>query len=87
MGGGGGDQSYTLDGKEVSTERQGPQGAITIKTKAEQAGNKVTITTVVPTPNGDMKTTTTYEMSTDGKGLTVTRESTRGTTKSVYTKG
>lgn len=85
--GGGGDMSYTLDGKEVSTERQGPNGAITIKTKAELTGSKVTVTTVSPGPNGDMKSTATYDMSADGKTLTVTRESARGTTKSVYTKG
>ena len=86
-GGGGGEQAYTLDGKEVSTERQTPQGAVTTKTKAEQAGSKVTITSVFPTPNGDMKSTQTFELSADGKSLTVTRESTRGKTKSVYTKG
>jgi hypothetical protein len=86
-GGGAGEQSYTLDGKEVSTERQGPNGAITIKTKAELSGNKVTITTVSPGPNGDTTTTTTYELSSDGKGLTVNRENPRGKTKSVYTKG
>lgn len=85
--GGGGDQAYTLDGKEVSTERQGQNGAITIKTKAEQTGNKVVITTVSPGPNGDMKSTRTYDLGADGKTLTVTSESTRGTTKSVYTKG
>lgn len=87
MGAGGGEQSYTLDGKEVSTERQTPQGPVTTKMKAEQSGNKVTITSVFPTPNGDMKTTTTYELSSDGKSLTVMRESTRGSSKSVYTKG
>lgn len=87
FGGGGGDQSYTLDGKEVSTERQTPNGAVTIKTTATQTGNKVIVTTVFPGPNGDMKSTTTYELSGDGKTVTVTRESTRGTTKSVYTKG
>jgi hypothetical protein len=82
-----GDQSYTLDGKEVSTERQGQNGPVTIKTKAEQTGNKVIITSVFPTPNGDITSTSTYELSADGKSLTVTRESTRGKTKSVYTKG
>jgi hypothetical protein len=87
MGAGGGEQSYTLDGKEVSTERQTQNGAITTKTKAEQNGNKVVITSVFPTPNGDMKSTTTYELSADGKTLTVTRESSRGSSKSVYTKG
>jgi hypothetical protein len=85
--GGGGEQSYTLDGKEVSTERQTPNGAITTKTTASQSGNKVVITSIFPGPNGDIKSTTTYELSADGKSLTVTRESMRGTTKSVYTKG
>ena len=84
--GGGGDQSYTLDGKEVSTERQGPNGAMTIKTTASQTGNKVVITSVFPGPNGDVKSTSTYELSADGKTLTVTRESMRGTNKSVYSK-
>jgi len=87
FGGGGGDQSYTLDGKEVSTDRQTPNGTMTIKTTASQSGNKVVISSVFPGPNGDIKSTTTYELSSDGKTLTVTRESTRGTSKSVYTKG
>ena len=85
--GGGGEQSYTLDGKEVSTDRQTPNGTITTKTTASQSGNKVTISSVFPGPNGDVKSTTTYELSGDGKTLTVTRESTRGTSKSVYSKG
>jgi len=85
--GGGGDQSYTLDGKEVSTERQMQNGTVTIKTTATQTGNKIVISSVFPGPNGDVKSTTTYELGGDGKALTVTRESTRGTTKSVYTKG
>jgi hypothetical protein len=85
--GGGGDQSYTLDGKEVSTERQMQNGTVTIKTTATQSGNKIVISSVFPGPNGDVKSTTTYELSGDGKTLTVTRESTRGTSKSVYTKG
>ena len=88
-GGGGGEQSYTLDGKEVSTERQTPNGTFTSKTKAEQVGNKITITGVFPNPNGEVKSTTTYELGADGKSLTVTRESTRSASKSVsvYTKG
>jgi hypothetical protein len=85
--GGGGDQSYTLDGKEVSTERQTPNGAVTTKTMASQSGNKVVITSIFPGPNGEIKSTTTYELSADGKSLTVTRESPRGSNKSVYTKG
>jgi hypothetical protein len=87
FGGGGGDQSYTLDGKEVSTDRQTPNGTMTIKTTASQSGNKVVISSVFPGPNGDIKSTTTYELSGDGKTLTVTRESTRGSSKSVYSKG
>ena len=81
------EQSYTLDGKEVSTERQTPNGAVTTKTKAEQSGNKVVVTTIFPGPNGEMKQTSTYELSPDGKTLTVTKESPRGSNKSVYTKG
>ena len=94
-GGGGGramaagpmEQSFSLDGKEVSTDRQTPNGTVTTKTKAEQSGNKVIITSVFPTPNGDMKSTQTYELSADGKTLTLTRESARGSAKQVYTKG
>ena len=72
MGGGAaGPQSYKLDGKEVEVERQTPNGAIKIKTKAEQNGNKITITTVAPGQDGSPTTrTTTYELSSDGKGLT-----------------
>lgn len=91
MGGGGGmgpgELSYTLDGKEVSSERQTPNGAITTKTKAELNGSKIVITAVTATPNGDMKNSSTYELSADGKTLTVSRENPRATTKSVYTKG
>ena len=87
FGGGGGDQSYTLDGKEVSTDRQTPNGTVTTKTTASQTGNKVVISSVFPGPNGDIKSTTTYELGADGKTLTVTRESSRGSSKSVYTKG
>ena len=87
MGGGGGEQSYTLDGKEVSTERQGQNGTVTTKTTASQTGNKIVISSIFPGPSGDIKSTTTYELSGDGKSLTVTRESPRGSSKSVYTKG
>ena len=79
--------SYTLDGKEISTERQTPNGTVTTKTKAELAGSKVVIISTFPTPNGEMKQTATYELSADGKTLTVTKESPRGSNKSVYTKG
>ena len=81
------EQAYTLDGKEVSSERQTPNGVVTTKMKSEQSGNKVIVTNTFPTPNGEMKTTMTYELSTDGKTMTVTRESSRGSAKHVYTKG
>ena len=81
------EQSYTLDGKEVSFDRQTPNGVVTTKTKSEQSGNKVIVTNIFPTPNGEMKTTMTYELSADGKTMTVTRESSRGSAKHVYTKG
>jgi hypothetical protein len=84
--GGSNEQSYTLDGKEVSAERQTPNGAVTIKSKAEQTGSKIVLSTINPGPNGDMKTTRTYELSADGKALTLTTESPRGTNKKVYTK-
>ena len=80
------EQAYTLDGKEVSSERQTPNGVVTTKMKSEKSGNKVIITNIFPTPNGEMKSTMTYEISADGKTLTVTRESARGSAKHVYTK-
>ena len=80
------EQAFTLDGKEVSSERQTPNGAVTTKTKSEQMGNKILVTSTFPGPNGEMKVTTTYELSADGKTLTLTRESPRGTNKQVYTK-
>ena len=88
--GGPGDQSYSFT-KETSTERKSPDGSMTFtsKTKAELSGSKVTInTTTSGGPNGETKSATTYELSSDGKTLTVTRPGRQGaTTKSVYTKG
>jgi formyltetrahydrofolate synthetase len=80
------EQAYTLDGTEVSSDRQTPNGVVTTKMKSEQIGNKVIVTNIFPTPNGEMKTTMTYELSADGKTMTVTRESSRGSAKHVYTK-
>lgn len=89
-GGGGGDQSYSFT-KETSTERKSQDGSMTFttKTKATLSGNKVTVdSTTSGGPNGDTKSSTTYELSSDGKTLTVTRPGRQGaTTKSVYTKG
>ncbi|NJM53312.1 MAG: hypothetical protein HC846_07895 [Blastocatellia bacterium] len=94
MGGGDGASIYSLDGKEVVTERETQFGKIPTKTtaKMEDGKLKVTAVTTINTPNGEMTTTTksTWELSADGKTLTVKRESEtpRGTqsSESVYTK-
>jgi hypothetical protein len=88
MGGAAPEMSYSLDGKEVSSEQPARNGGtVTIKTKAEQSGSKVSISTTRPGPNGDTTTTTTYELSADGKMLTVVRPAGQGgTSKWVYTK-
>jgi hypothetical protein len=93
-GGGGrgpaGPRSYTLDGKEVTTEGGGQMGG-TNTTKATWSGDGKTLelTSVrAGSFNGqDFKATTTdkMSMSADGKTLTVVRhsESPRGTTDST----
>jgi len=81
--GAGGPQKYNLDGKESETERQTPNGAVKIKMKAEQAGNKIMITTTSPGQDGSPVTrTTTYELSADGKTLT----SSNGQNTTTYKK-
>lgn len=70
FGGGAPMPAYKLDGKETEIERQGPNGPVKMKIKAEQSGNKITISTTAPGPNGDMTRTSTYELSSDGKTLT-----------------
>ncbi len=100
MGGGGGapaDQSYMLDGKEVSADQPGPGGmTIPVKTTGKWDGSKAVINTsrTMTGQDGAASTTTTkitYELGADSKTLTVTRdsESPRGksSTTSVYTKG
>ena len=81
------EQSYTLDGKETSVERQTPNGAVSIKTRAEQVGNKIRISTTSPGPDGEVTRTTGYELSADGKTLTVVRPGAQGAVaKWVYNK-
>ena len=96
FGGGAGEQSYTLDGKEVSAEQPGQNGTTsTVKTTAKWDGSKVVIMTSRTSPgqDGNSVTTTsksTYDLGADGKSLTVIRdsESPRGktSTTSVYAK-
>lgn len=97
MGGGAGDQTYNLDGKEVSADQPGPGGmTVPVKTLGKWDGSKAVITTsrTMTGPDGTTSTSTTritYELGADGKTLTVTRdsESPRGksSTTSVYAKG
>jgi hypothetical protein len=88
--GGGGTNTYKLDGSEVVTERDTPNGKMSIKTTAKLNGNKLEISNTFPGPNGDVTNKTTWELSADGKTLTVksTRMTQNGemTTESVYTK-
>lgn len=94
FGGGDGTSTYKLDGSEVVTERETPNGKIPTKTKAKLNGGKLEVSssTTFNGPNGEMTTTskTTWELSADGKTLTVkvTRQTPNGdmTTESVYTK-
>lgn len=87
----GGPVTYKLDGSEVVTERDTPNGKVTTKTKAKVNGSKLEVTSVTATPNGDRTSTTTWELSADGKTLTVTstrpgRDGAAMTTTSVFTK-
>jgi hypothetical protein len=94
FGGGDGATTYTLDGKETSTEVEGRMGKIPVKLKAELDGGKLKISrsSTFTTQMGEMTTTTkeVWALSEDGKTLTVKRdmESPRGTNSSemVFTK-
>lgn len=95
MGGGGdGTSTYSLDGKEVVTERETQMGKIPTKTIAKIKDGKfhVESSTTFNTPNGEMTMTnkSVWELSADGKTLTVkTTQSGRNgdtTTEWVYTK-
>jgi hypothetical protein len=93
---GGGDvpATYTLDGKETVVEQDSQMGKIPVKFKATFEGAKLHLlqSRTFTTPNGDVTSETkgTWELSSDGKTLTINREMTspRGTssTTMVYTK-
>jgi len=97
MGGPAGDQTYMLDGKEVSVDQPGPGGmTIPVKTSGKWDGSKAVINTsrTMTGQDGAAMTTTTkitYELGVDGKTLTVVRDSDsprgKSSTTSVYTKG
>jgi hypothetical protein len=103
MGGGGGmgrmgagdtPWTYSLDGKDTKSETQGPMGAMPVTLNAKFDGPKLNITrtSTFTTPNGDRTMTTreTWQLSDDGKTLTITAERTsmRGNESStrVYVK-
>ena len=94
---GGGDMpaTYTLDGKEVKSEADGPGGSkVPVSMTGKFDGGKLVLTRTMTFngPNGPANTTgkETWELSADGKTLTVNVERTsfRGTdtTTRVYTK-
>ena len=66
MGGGDGTTTYTLDGKEVKTEVQGPMGNMQVSTKAKIDGAKLEITRTIGTPMGDRVTTEKWSLNADG---------------------
>lgn len=94
FGGGDGTTVYKLDGKEVTTEVEGPMGKMPVKTTATMSGDALNVTTArtFNTPNGEMTLTSKekWTLSDGGKTLTVVNTTTtpRGeqTTEMVYTK-
>lgn len=95
FGGGDGTTTYTLDGKETSSEVEGPMGKVPLKLKASlESDGKLNLSSssTFSTQNGEVSVTTkeTWSLSDDGKTLTIKREteSPRGTNSSemVFTK-
>jgi hypothetical protein len=81
---------YSLDGKEVKGEVDGPMGKMPVIYKGSQEADgslKLSSSRSFSGPNGEVKITTneTWKLSSDGKTLTVDREQSnpRGTTTST----
>jgi hypothetical protein len=94
--GGDGAATYMLDGKDMKSEIAGPGGAmVPVTTNGKIDGGKLLLSNsrTFTTPNGAITSTTkeTWELSADGKTLTVNveRTSPRGTdtTTKVFVKG
>ncbi len=91
---GGGGNTYLLDGKEFSAESQSQIGTVLTKTKGEIKDGKLNLQSVrtVDAPMGQISITTreNWELSADGKTLTIKREfeSQRGKINSelIFTK-
>ena len=96
MGGmmGDGTTTYSLDGKETKTEVSGPMGTMpqTLKATLDAGKLKLSRTSNISTPMGETTITTkeTWELSADGKTLTINveRNTLRGneTATKVFTK-
>jgi hypothetical protein len=94
MGGGDTSNSYTLDGKETTVDVETPNGKMPVKLKGEIVDGKLKLSSsrTLNGPMGEVTITTkeSWELSADGKTLTVKRESEtpRGTNSSelVYAK-
>ena len=91
---GGGTNTYPLDGKEFNSEHESQIGKVLVKSKGEIKDNKLNLQSIRTISNsmGDITITTkeVWELSVDGKTLTVKREfdSQRGKINSelVFTK-
>ena len=80
--GSGGDSTftYTLDGKETTSQLEGPMGPMPVKLTAKLDAGKLNLSSArtFNGPNGEITIVTkeTWSLSPDGKTLTVTRETT-----------
>ena len=89
FGGGDGTNTYTLDGKETTTQRETSMGPIPVKHTAMLDAGRVRISSssTFTGQNGEVTITNkeAWSMSDDGKTLTVERESTspRGTSSTT----
>lgn len=75
---GGGTNTYSLDGKELNSEIDSQIGKVSVKLKGEIKDGKLNLQSVrsIDAPMGEISITTkeVWELSADGKTLTVKRE-------------
>ena len=80
FGGGDGTTTYSLDGKETKTDVSGPMGTMPVTLKAKIDGGKLKLSrnSTFNGPNGEVSISSkeTWELSGDGKTLTVNVERT-----------
>lgn len=90
MGGGDGTTTYTLDGKGVDSEMEGPMGSMKVTTKAKLDGGKLEITRTISTPMGDRSTSEKWTLNADGslhvESTRPNREGGSDTVSRTYTK-